>query len=1013
MSFRFSLDIFADDLTLQVACQLKALQQLSVETIKMLCDTLQDLGLPVAKSKALLTASDGVPSQRIAHRLRGYGFQAQSWLEVLGLEVATGKPAQSSVLRRRVRKVAKRGRHFRRLANLGLKFRKVARAAIGPAITYGLGILGAAPHVIAKMTSLVKHGWASIPRGGSHWIASQLDVNPASHPACVAVVGPIHNWACMAHAGEVPHHVMQRAWQTQFLKVTAAGRRNWSQVIGPAGALARSMQHLGWIGSSAFAVRTRSGEILDLRDTSPSVVKWLALQDYEAVEWANWAQRDDVMPEVPGPSHKDPAGVWLAPLRALLTAGAKAKKWVLDPLARAALRTAAIGGHFSQQRLYQYACASSPDCQRCAGVPGTCHHRYWCCPTLDEYREQAVDDATLLAAAAAPPGDLLYTRALYPNSSLPALPARDDSGAWHYDRGARAEQLVVTGQVFTDGSCRKLLCWDIAARAGWGFVLVGDSSYRGAVFGPLPGPRQTSARAELHAILQVLVAGVAPLHIYTDYLPFIDGLARGNKWCTAAARDNVDIWKRLWHYIEEHGGTEAAGDRGPAPLTFTHVRGHQKEDTWERRCNDLADQAATRGRRLHDLPCRVVQHHGRALDRVRQTAAWIASASKLQWTGAVAADRVEVARRRPAELRRRWREQRGRPAAEAPPPAAAEGAGTDGPCAPPAAPAFPHALRLLVRGKRNRWQCERCPAFAASMAGARKLKCLTCPVAEAAALWGQGFSSRDVAGAGPDDGPTAPGGASTPSPSAGDGPPVAEVGGSQEPGPDAEPPPSVLEGPERLLAFKRVRFRSEAEQRDLDLADVCWPSAKAARVHDSAEPKCPPSPPSKTRARSEGESRVDGSGASGGPRLKAPRVGAPAAPPRLAKRPGSPRGDPPAKRDKASGGQRQGESWVARDAVPPDFPLPAHGPVGPASARGHAIVLAGSTLAFCRRCGARAQPSAPRPRLWGVCSGRASSNDTTYLRALEAGKDPISGEWRGEPRPLQSSDDACFWLRLR
>ena len=188
------------------------------------------------------------------------------------------------------------------------------------------------------------------------------------------------------------------------------------------------------------------------------------------------------------------------------------------------------------------------------GVPGTCHHRYWRCPSLGDVRDQAVDDETLVAARLAPPGDLLYTRALYPNSSLPVLLDRDDSCGWHYDRGARAEQLMVTGKVFADGSCRKLTSWDVAARAGWGFVLVGDSSYRGAVFGPLPGPRQTSARAELHAILQVLVVGIAPLDIYTDYLPFVDGLDRGKQWCTAATREIVDLWKQLWHYIEEHGG---------------------------------------------------------------------------------------------------------------------------------------------------------------------------------------------------------------------------------------------------------------------------------------------------------------------------------------------------------------------------------------------------------------------------------------------------------------------------
>eukprot|EP00959_Pyramimonas_sp_CCMP1952_P430433 9015073-Pyramimonas_sp.AAC.1 len=74
------------------------------------------------------------------------------------------------------------------------------------------------------------------------------------------------------------------------------------------------------------------------------------------------------MPEVEGPSHKDPAGAWLGPMRALLRTGPKAERWVLDPLARAALRTAVVGGHFTQKRLHRHAYAHSPDCRNCPGV---------------------------------------------------------------------------------------------------------------------------------------------------------------------------------------------------------------------------------------------------------------------------------------------------------------------------------------------------------------------------------------------------------------------------------------------------------------------------------------------------------------------------------------------------------------------------------------------------------------------------------------------------------------------
>eukprot|EP00959_Pyramimonas_sp_CCMP1952_P026512 556112-Pyramimonas_sp.AAC.1 len=126
-------------------------------------------------------------------------------------------------------------------------------------------------------------------------------------------------------------------------------------------------------------------------------------------------------------------------------------------------------------------------------------------------------------ARATIPGDNFYSGALFPNSGLPATPPQDDSGRWRYDEAARgrsfSDQCVVTGDVSADGYYAKLLHWDAAFRSRWGFVVVGDSRCCGVACGPLPGPRRTSGRAELHAILQALTVGVAPLRIHTDYQP--------------------------------------------------------------------------------------------------------------------------------------------------------------------------------------------------------------------------------------------------------------------------------------------------------------------------------------------------------------------------------------------------------------------------------------------------------------------------------------------------------------
>eukprot|EP00959_Pyramimonas_sp_CCMP1952_P072042 1504573-Pyramimonas_sp.AAC.1 len=76
-------------------------------------------------------------------------------------------------------------------------------------------------------------------------------------------------------------------------------------------------------------------------------------------------------------------------------------------------------------------------------------------------------------------------------------------------------------------------------------------------------------------------------------MPLLEGLARGKRWCLNPKRENVDLWRRLFHQLEDHGGCLISGDL-ESPIRFSHVKGHSREDSWHGRCNDLADQAAKR-----------------------------------------------------------------------------------------------------------------------------------------------------------------------------------------------------------------------------------------------------------------------------------------------------------------------------------------------------------------------------------------------------------------------------------
>eukprot|EP00959_Pyramimonas_sp_CCMP1952_P176094 3679897-Pyramimonas_sp.AAC.1 len=82
----------------------------------------------------------------------------------------------------------------------------------------------------------------------------------------------------------------------------------------------------------------------------------------------------------------------------------------------------------------------------------------------------------------------------------------------------------------------------------------------------------------------------------------IDGINNGRSWCLHARRPNVDMWRALWHALEDQGGLSDL-------LAIEHVKGHRTQkgalttsDQEEKKGNDYADLAAKRGLDKHDVP---------------------------------------------------------------------------------------------------------------------------------------------------------------------------------------------------------------------------------------------------------------------------------------------------------------------------------------------------------------------------------------------------------------------------
>ncbi len=67
-------------------------------------------------------------------------------------------------------------------------------------------------------------------------------------------------------------------------------------------------------------------------------------------------------------------------------------------------------------------------------------------------------------------------------------------------------------------------------------------------------PHASIARAELRAVLETLAVAAPPLTIYSDSAFVVDGFTKGRRWCTRAGGEAADLWRLVWHRMEDIGG---------------------------------------------------------------------------------------------------------------------------------------------------------------------------------------------------------------------------------------------------------------------------------------------------------------------------------------------------------------------------------------------------------------------------------------------------------------------------
>ncbi len=296
---------------------------------------------------------------------------------------------------------------------------------------------------------------------------------------------------------------------------------------------------------------------------------------------------------------------WTAPISA-----AMASRTAQTSRAHASAAALAEGGWWSPWRRYMDGYENSPTC-RCGKPIGCVWHLLAECSSFSRLRD-AHADQDIFDCARRSPWDPLYKGALPARPAMPPDPAAQSRFFGDADR-------VAAGWVYTDGAmrgrCRRVL------RAGWAFAFV-DAA--GAVlwgaFGSIGERFPSVVRAELMAVLQVLMCATGHVNICVDNAEVVQGFALGRRWCLHPRREGADLWKKIWE----------AYDYLCASVEVHKVKAHLPDEAFYRGVvsrrdllgNRAADALAKRGAAMAsaDSPTASVE---RAYRRARRWFDWV------------------------------------------------------------------------------------------------------------------------------------------------------------------------------------------------------------------------------------------------------------------------------------------------------------------------------------------------------------------------------------------------------
>ena len=621
-----NIDAYIDDITLSITTGSQQLtEDLLVAAAEDLARLIKDeLDCEIAKEKSVVISSNDDMAKRLADRLQCVGAVPAASAANLGVDFSCGRKRrthrQSGV---RAGRFIKGKAKVKRLGQLrgavGSKIAsKVAASGAMRSTEYGAAVNGISDSELNDLQRIALAGSSPGAKGRSRTAVMAILGDCTWEPA----TAPILQWIRAAwkqdsdDAGKASLEELSEAWregeQDRGTLIAKDGTRRWSQVKGPLGAMALSLDRIGWFTYDGKTFVDDLGISRAVTSFTPAAWKGLLKAAVQRMHERELGLKTGY-PDLRG--FRACVDVVRRISRSCRTSKDGARLLVTNACNGVWTRTRAkAAGYIVESTL----------CELCGLHEDTIHGRVWLCqhPPVREAREAVASPSITKAAKKAGPNCALYNRGIFAHPADDFPEAASEPLASFTCNGVPADpdNWDFGGTICIDGSCDQHMIKDLK-RAGWGAVAIDENGVVIATAkGVIPSDTtQSSQSGEYGALTSVAIVATRAARVLGDCLNVVKA------WNEPNDRAHVRKAYGCLTQLSKHPRS------GPSQITSVEwIKAHQNLKTIKdpaklahAKGNDAADTQANEGRMLHPQPsaeqARKVKHlcwHASAACRV-------------------------------------------------------------------------------------------------------------------------------------------------------------------------------------------------------------------------------------------------------------------------------------------------------------------------------------------------------------------------------------------------------------